>query len=248
MKIFEIFGLSRSGHHAMTNWLIKNMCGYECEMLWKLNIMQNGVYYINEGNLDQDLTMKYIEEQKEKIRMLVISYENCDTNFSILNDKKIYTGPLSINNENVKSFSNNYRIIFLRDFYNNLASRIMSNQKKLSKTREGDIQPWNIGESFIGKWKNHARNFDTNDFISLKYENWLTDKNLRNIFMGKINGVNELYDNKVRGTHSSFDNSNDILNRIDQINLPNDIKDLLKSDNELHYLMGKVGYDYKKLI
>ena len=76
MKIIEIFGLSRSGHHAMTNWLIKNLCGNESPMEWKLSIMNDGLIYINEGNLDKEVTLKYIEDQKHILRTLSMSYEN----------------------------------------------------------------------------------------------------------------------------------------------------------------------------
>lgn len=247
MKIFEIFGLSRSGHHAMTNWLIKNMCGDECAMNWKLNIMANGLFYINEGNLDEDLTLKYIEEQKENIRVLIISYENCNTDYSILNSNRLYKGPLSINNENVKNFSQNYRMIFLRDFYNNLASRIKSNEKNLSKTREGLIQPWNIEGGFIERWKDSAKNFNRKDFLCLKFEDWLQSESIRDDFMKKIINTGEIYDNKVKGTHSSFGENNGVNSRHHMVEIPKETKELIRKDSELHYLMGKLGYEYKQI-
>jgi hypothetical protein len=247
MKIFEIFGLSRSGHHAMTNWLIKNLCGDECAMNWKLNIMANGLYYINEGNLDEGLTLKYIEENKKNIRVLIISYENCDTNYSILNDNKIYKGLLSLNNENIKNFSENHRIIFVRDYYNNLASRIKSNEKNLSKTREGLVQPWNIDDEFIDQWKDIARNFNRKDFISLKFEDWLDSQSVRDDFMKKIINNGEIYDNKVKGTHSSFNENIGLNSRINMVEIPDETKELIRKDSELHYLIGKLGYDYKNI-
>jgi hypothetical protein len=247
MKIFEIFGLSRSGHHAMTNWLIKNLCGDECAMNWKLNIMANGLYYINEGNLDEGLTLKYIEENKKNIRVLIISYENCDTNYSILNDNKIYKGLLSLNNENIKNFSENHRIIFVRDYYNNLASRIKSNEKNLSKTREGLVQPWNIDDEFIDQWKDIARNFNRKDFISLKFEDWLDSQSVRDDFMKKIINNGEIYDNKVKGTHSSFNENIGLNSRIQEDEIPQETKELIRKDSELHYLIGKLGYDYKNI-
>jgi hypothetical protein len=247
MKIFEIFGLSRSGHHAMTNWLIKNLSGDECDMNWKLNIMNDGLFYINEGNLDEELTLKYIEEQKNNIRVLIISYENCYTNYSILNDQKKYKGLLSLNNENIKNFSENYRIIFIRDFYNNLASRIKSNEKNLAKTREGIIQPWNVGELFIEKWKDSAKNFNQKNFICLKFEDWLDSQSDRDNFMKKIINTCEIYDNNVKGTHSSFGESNAVNSRLDMVQIPEETKDLIRKDSELHYLMGRLGYNFKKI-
>lgn len=246
MKIFEIFGLSRSGHHAMTNWLIKNMCGDECEMNWKLNIMNNGLFYINEGNLDEELTLKYIEEQKNNIRVLIISYENCELDYSILNDKKKYTSPLSINNKNVQNFSQNYRIIFIRDFLNNLASRVVSNQKKLASDREGNNINWDLTNKFVRQWKESAKQILTNKCLHLKYEDWLLSETKRDEFITKILGNGELYNNQVKGTHSSFGVGN-TLDRFSEINLDEKIKIELKKDNELHYLIGRLNYEYRTI-
>lgn len=246
MKIIEIFGLSRSGHHAMTNWVIKNLCGDECAMEWKLNIMRNGLFYINEGNLDEELTLKYIEEQKDKIRVLIISYENCFTDYSILNSDKKYDSPLSLNIDSIKNYSKNYRVVFIRDFYDNLSSRIKSNEKNLSKTREGIIQPWNITEGFVEKWKNTAESYSSNNFLSLKFEDWLNKKEVRDSFIEKILGHGEIYDNKVKGTHSSFGDKQ-VIDRFSRIELNNEVKKIIKKDNKLHYLMGSLGYGYKEI-
>jgi hypothetical protein len=246
MKIFEIFGLSRSGHHAMTNWLIKNISGQECGMNWKLNIMSNNVYYINEGNLDKHLTKQYLEDHKNSIRSLFVSYENCFTNFTIFNDKEKYEGPMSINNTNITGFTENYRIVFIRDFYDNLASRIKSNEEKLSKTRDGIFQPWNIEEGFIEKWKENAKTILNNKCIHLKFEDWLISSDYRNRFVSQILTHGELFDNRVSGTHSSFGDKN-VLDRISQVTVPEKVKKLIYSDNELHYLIGALGYQYKKI-
>jgi len=73
MKIFEIFGLARSGHHAVINWMIKNVCGQEAEMKWKLDLVNGkGVTYINEANLDVEVTLKYINEQSQNTKFLFL--------------------------------------------------------------------------------------------------------------------------------------------------------------------------------
>jgi hypothetical protein len=246
MKILEVFGLARSGHHAMINWVLKNLCGEESPMEWKLSILKNGMVYINEGNLDKDATLKYIEEQKDILRGLLISYENCVTNFTILNNNEVYSGPLSINNKNLEEFSNNYRIVFIRNFYDNLASRIKSNENNLSKDREGNFIPWNVDEKFIEDWKNHAKEIINEKCVSLKFEDWLSSVNIRNNFMTRIIGHGEIYDNKVKGTQSSF-NDKDVYDRISKVNIPEKTRDLIRKDSELHYLIGKLGYDYKKI-
>lgn len=246
MKIFEIFGLSRSGHHAMVNWVIKNMISIESEMKWKLEFMQDGLIYINEANLDTDMTLKYIKDHKENMRALVLSYENCTLNYSILNQNLIYTSPLSINLEQVRNFYSNYRIIFIRDFYDNLASRIKSNENNLAKDREGNFVAWDTGKDFIESWKNCARYIVDNKCLWLKFEDWLNSKEIRNQFMTSILGHGELFDNKVKGTISSFGDKN-VIDRFSQVQIPEETKELINQDSELHFLIGKLNYNYKKV-
>jgi hypothetical protein len=244
MKVIEIFGLARSGHHAMTNWVIKNFCGEECPMEWKLSILKDGLVYINEGNLDKDVTLKYIKDQKDILRTLILSYENCSTNFTVLNSDETYYGPLSINNKNLKTPNENYRIVFIRNFYDNLASRIKSNEHNLSKDRDGNFIPWDIGEKFIEDWKNHAKEIVNKKCLYLKFEDWLSSVDVRNDFMIKIINHGEYYDNKVKGTQSSFYND-DVYDRISKVNVPEKTKYLISKDSELHYLIGRLGYDYR---
>jgi hypothetical protein len=246
MEVFEIFGLSRSGHHAMTNWLIKNMVGHECGMEWKLNIMDNGVYYINEGNLDKHLTKEYVKDHKNNFKRLFISYENEKTDFSILNKNEKYITPMSLDVEDMSNINNNYRIVFIRNFYDNLASRIKSNEINLSKSREGQFTPWDTEKDFINLWKNQAKIILENKCLFLKYEDWLTSKNIRDKFINNMLRHGEIFDNKVKGTPSSF-GDNKVIDRFSQIQISEETKELIRKDNELHYLMGALGYEYREI-
>jgi len=61
-------------------------------------------------------------------------------------------------------------------------------------------------------------------------------------------GVKEQFDNtNINGKHSSFGNSKDYLNRFDPNLIPEEIKMLIRKDNELHYLIGKLGYNYVEI-
>lgn len=246
MKIIEVLGFARSGHHAMINWIVKNLAGQEYPMGNKLKVLPGGLFYINEGNFDQELTLRYVEEFKQNGRVLMISYEESPCNFSILNNRREYISPLSIDNKDVYNFSENYRIIFIRDFYDNLASRLKSNELMYSKTRDGVFRPWDVEEQFIDRWKSYAKMIIDKKCISLKFEDWLESKTERNLFIRNFIGTDEHFDNKVSGTNSSFDNQN-FKNRIDLITIPERTKDLIMKDTELHYLIGKLGYDYRKL-
>lgn len=247
MKIIEVFGLSRSGHHAIINWILKNLSGVESEMKWKLDLLNGrGVMYINEANLDIDMTFKYIQEHHENIKYLVLSYENVHENYTILNENKIYDSPtcfetpLKINIEEV------YRIFILRDFYNNLASRIKVNQENKVKLRDGTVFQWDVEENFINLWKEYAKNSIDGKIYFIKYEDWYLKDKIRKKFLKKTLNLKELYDNKVTGTHSSFGDKN-YMDRYKEVELSSKIKKLIKEDNELHYLIGKLGYEYREL-
>jgi hypothetical protein len=247
MKVIEVFGLSRSGHHAIINWIIKNLCGVESEMEWKLDLLNGkGVIYINEANLDIELTYKYIEEHLNNIKYLILSYENTSENFTILNSNYLYTSPLCMDLPIFSNVNEVIKITVLRDFYNNLASRIKANQEKKVKFRDGTIFQWNVEETFIELWKSYARNSINKKNNYIKFEDWVSESEIRRIFLKENIGINEMYDQKVKGTHSSFGN-NDYMNRFKDIQIPSNTKRLIEQDTELHYLIGKLGYEYIKL-
>jgi len=244
MTLFEINSTARSGHHAMLNWLIKNISGYEYQSYDKLKIIPHGVFYINEANFSKELSLDYISKYNEEIRCLFMSYENSEPNYSILCDNEKYIGPMSINNPNIKNLDKNYRIIFIRDFYSNLTSRIKHNNDRI---KNGEKPLWDVGERFINLWKDSAKYILDEKCLYLKFEDWLTSKKLRNDFLSKITQNGELYDNNVRGSFSSFDERTNVIDRFDKEIIPTGIKNLIKNDNELHYLMGVLGYHYRSI-
>lgn len=247
MKIIEVFGLSRSGHHAIINWILKNLCGFESEMKWKLDLLNGmGVVYINEANLDIEMTFKYIQDHYKNTKYLVLSYENCEQNYTILNEKKLYDSPTCVYLPVEVNIEQVYRITVLRDFYNNLASRLKVNKENKVKYRDGTIFQWDVEEKFISLWKSYARNSlnGTNNFI--KFEDWYLDNEIRKKFLKETLGINQLYDNKVKGTHSSFGDDK-YLDRFDVKEVPNKTKKLIEEDSELHYLIGALRYEYKSV-
>jgi len=56
----------------------------------------------------------------------------------------------------------------------------------------------------------------------------------------------EIFDNKVKGTPSSF-GDNKVIDRFSQIQISEETKDLIRKDNELHHLIGTLGYEYKEI-
>jgi hypothetical protein len=51
----------------------------------------------------------------------------------------------------------------------------------------------------------------------------------------------------INGTTSSFGEHKNVMNRFNMVELPEEIKDLIRKDNELHYLIGALGYEYKEI-
>lgn len=247
MKIIEVFGLSRSGHHAIINWILKNLCGLESEMKWKLDLLNGmGVIYINEANLDIEMTFKYIKDHHKNTKYLVLSYENVDENYTILNEKKLYDSPVCVGLPFESKIEKVYRITVLRDFYNNLASRLKVNKENKVKHRDGTVFQWDVEENFINLWKSYARNSVEGRNNYIKFEDWYLDDEIRKKFLKETLDLTQLYDNKVKGTHSSFGDDN-YMNRFDGKELPEKTKKLIEEDTELHYLIGRLKYNYKKL-
>jgi hypothetical protein len=240
----------------MVNWMIKNMLGEECDVGWKFTRMANfsNFLYVNEGNIAPDLTENYINEHIDELGIIFIAYENTRANFSAFVKDHSYKGSCSFDKDFiVGKTQENKRIVLIRDFYNTLASRISSNNKKLSRTEEGEFYPWDVGKGFIAHWKDMARYIVDFAFPHLKYEDWLLNKEKRENFLKEILGHGELEGIKVKGSPSSFDDTKrgrdtlGCMNRFKQISWPEETKKMINDDSELFYLMGRLGYDYKIL-
>ena len=236
-NFYEIFGLGRSGHHAMTNWVIKNLIGVESKIEYKLNLFPNEkFFYINEANLDEHITEKYIEDHAEKNKNFIVTYENCRIDYTFFNEEKRYTSKTCFTDKRIEDYSNT-RIIFIRNFFDNLASRHERNIKNKNNTHD-------IGDYFFDVWKQHAYNILEKNQYHLKYEDWILSPKKRTEFLKQTIGTYEIYDNNVSGTISSYGN-NDYLNRFDPSKIRDEIKDKIISDDELKHLINGLNYKYK---
>lgn len=231
LDIYEIFGLGRSGHHAMINWMIKNIIGIECGMNWKLNVLpEQKLFYINEGNRDIHHMKNYIKICEEDYNHLFISYEDCDINYTSLNDELIYNSKISLNNEYIQHYNNHERVIFIRNFFDNLSSRI--------------IKGFHKEFLFQKLWKQQASNILYKNQKHLKYEDWLTNQSIRSQFLLDVINMYEIHNNNVSGFSSSFDNK-DYLNRFDENLFSDELKENIYKDTELKELMDGLGYEFK---
>jgi hypothetical protein len=245
MNILEVVATKRSGQHAIISWIIRNMTDMVLSLkndlgVIKLEYVNNKILYWNDVNNDQDFGMKLFKESglANNLENLVVNYEDVNNNYSFFSVDEVYRGPL-----NYKRFSDidilyGKRLIILRDFYNCLASRYQQNIS-------GEY-PHSYDQRFINLWKNNAKFLLANPKMGLKFEDWLIDENKRKQILWDYFFIEERYTpDKISGRTSSFYDGK-YNDRFDMINLPNDIKDLIKKDSELHYLMGALGYRYKE--
>jgi hypothetical protein len=246
MEIHEFVALRRSGHHAILNWIIRNMIGQQSEFKYKItHLAGTFLHHINEGNFDTKFSIDYINQNYDKIRNLLVSYEDSDVNFCLFSKDFIFRGPLAPNKFPEYKLQLNQRFIIIRDFYNNLSSRIKGNQDSINK---GLIPVFDVREDFINKWKDYAKNIVSNKLPHLKFEDWLDNPDKRNQFLKENFNIHDRYgiDNIV-GTYSSFGESKNYKKRFDPDLIPEEIKEIVRKDGELHYLIGRLGYDFRKI-
>lgn len=247
MKVYEILALSRSGHHSVINWIIRNTIGFQCDWRYKLNQLgSTGLFFLNEANHDIPYSFQYVIEKKEYIKQLYLNYEDTPGDYTIYNKHTIYRGPLSLSHEEIDHVEFKGRVIIIRDFYNLLSSRIKLNENKISNNWEETKFLLNVEKEFISRWKSQAKSCLYNNTPYLKFEDWLSNKNIREKFLFDNFGLVDHFGVEgVIGTKSSFGSHEGVVDRHKQVEIPDNVKDLIAKDNELHYLMGRLGYEYK---
>jgi hypothetical protein len=248
MKVYETMALSRSGHHSMKNWIIRNLIGFQIGWDYKM-IVATGTnfYHLGEANHDIPLSHHFLNEFKEKIDTIIINYEDAPWNYTILNDNTIFEGPLSLDKRNEYNIDHKGRICFIRDFYDLLSSRIKSNEEDIfSKWNEDKPHLFKVDEIYIERWKSHATACVENKISYLKFEDWLNNKSVRDKFIFENFGVRDSHGiNGVIGSKSSFSTNQNVENRHTTLSLSDEIKDIILSDKDLDYLLTELNY--KKL-
>jgi hypothetical protein len=249
MKLIEITALCRSGHHAVMNWIVRSITGQQCTWSHKMNLLENGFRILSEANHDIPLSYKFIEEQLSETSILIAGYEDTPWNYSIFSNDNIYRGPLSLNKARSYGFDNLLKIVIIRDFYSNLSSRIKSNNnKKMKNWTDGSPHLFDVGKDYIDRWKNIARACVIGKVSYIKFEDWLSDEQKRREFLETNFSVKDMYGTvEIIGTSSSFENIHNVKDRTGQVEIPEEIKELIRKDNELHYLIGALGYQYKEI-
>jgi hypothetical protein len=242
MNLIETIALRRSGHHAVTSWFTKNIIG---RASWPYLItVQTGTKNIiwNDGGYNES-EMELFRNLGFKPENVFINYEDKNSEFTFFQKNHIYSGYGKFDKYDDLNIDDSKRILVVRDFYNNLCSRITQNKKQEKQL--------NITVGFINIWKNHAKSILNDEIHHIKYEEWLTCDECRKKFLQDVFGIKErVKKEQAKGTHSSYDTKSteyDYLNRFDPTIIPDDVKKLIREDNELHYLIGALGYTYREI-
>lgn len=241
MNLLEIIATKRSGHHAMLNWLIKNLFDVQINHWYKLTFLSGkNAWHWND-------TSKKIEEGERLFReaiskneipnFLLVNYEDTPSNYCFFSNDKKYKGKLTQYKFDDINITLKNRVIFIRDFYDTIHSRYLG-------VKNGVVIDGYYDKNFINLWKNHAIYSLKNPTNVLKFEDWKEKKDKRDKFLINNFGIHEMFDSSnIIGTKTS-----NIKSEIkDYSIIPEEIKELIRKDNELHYLIGAMGYDYKKI-
>lgn len=187
----RIVGLSRSGNHAIINWIINQFDGNYC-FLNCVEPKHNPFYTARPLNDEGDVYKSNIsgfnfkEEQKHKFS---------DKDYLLYNHEDCFLGML-----NHKYFKENHDnwvgrslvqhdVLILRDVFNLFASRIKSNLINGHQTHHG-ANP--ISTATLKRlYKQHAREFlgekrNLKDKALINYNLWVQDKDYRKEIAGKL--------------------------------------------------------------
>lgn len=150
---YFVFGMKRSGHHAIINWILNH---YDSFIYYNNCIIKNNkLHYTEKNGIIKNGTPPY------EIKLL--SFE----------DRK------NINQSSIKSISKIKKpiknILIIRDAYNNYASRF---EKKINKSNANWVKNWHNYDD-VEIWKNYAKEFigETNylNAIKINYNLWFQD-------------------------------------------------------------------------
>lgn len=223
---YSFYGLRRSGNHAVLEWLTINLGQSREREVKKKNriIIYGDSCYINELNTyNKDDIKKDIEYCKEEYKNMIISYEDLKPDF------------------NIHGTENFKKIVIIRDIENLFASRY-------KRWVDTGINGMEIDEEVIKKWK-IISDCEKDGFLLIKFENWVSSKEYRDNICEKLQIKNlDITDTITNfGNGSSFTGrkkiptAQDLINRKNQIELPKETIDRLKSEDIIE-IRRKLGY------
>jgi hypothetical protein len=242
MNVIEVIATKRSGHHAMMNWIVKNLINDQIQHWYKITVIGNkSVWLWNDGskNINEGFKLfnQLIHENQQPPKNLIINYEDTNTDYCQFTENKKFNGNMENCNIFGVDINFNNRVLFIRDFYDNIYSRYLAIKNNV-------IEDCLYDKNYIDIWKKHAIYYINNSEKCLKYEDWVSNSKKRKKFL--LNNFNTIEyhgnENIIGTTTSNVKKENKEIS-----NLPEETKDLIRKDNELHYLIGALGYEYKEI-
>ena len=231
MSYHAIYGLRRSGNHAILEWMIKNFSQKDQRHVIKHRLITSGnscyLNAINEYIQSRDLFIDY-NFAKITYKNLLISYEDI---------------PETLESEYTLGFN---KIVILRDILNVVASRYKRMMDIDPKSI--DYKLMEIDEKLFQCWISHASAFKRNVLI-IKFEDWLSSKEQRDRISNSLGCKNIDCVNTIpfHGGGSSFTKMEkipsveDLLNRSEQVKLPTEILERIQKSDILN-LRKEHGY------
>ena len=243
MILIEVNAIRRSGHHAFINWLISNIHNVPytenlCKNKYNVILGNKNILWVNEGEWKIKNIINFITERKDRMDIVIISYEqitneiNHDPNYSILTKElKEKWGVIE-----------HIQIPFVRDYYNNFASLIKASNNNTISNEIKNSYPF-----FIKAYKGQLKHV-LGGIRGVIYDRWVSDPEYSLKVCLKILGkVNQYHPLSIGGTSSSFGKGKQdmslLLNRYKTVKWPKWIMNEIKGDVELSELLSKAGFD-----
>lgn len=111
--IIQLYGLRRSGSHAILAWLLNNL---------EYQYGKSKVGFINDAPVTGNFFEQYLQMFKEKFDAFIITYEDTELQTSFLDE-------------------NHHKLVIIRDIYNMIASRLKRNTKD-TQVDENIVKLW----------------------------------------------------------------------------------------------------------
>lgn len=210
IKLYEFYGLRRSGLHAIMKWILCNFT--DCENLKDFGeyfLYSNGVLFID-NYYDEYCDDILVVLRATKPTIIFVLYEDQDLNISLLNK-------MSLN------IDEKYKFTIYRSLENTIASRVRFNEKNT------DFQLL-LDDYIFNQWFENVNYCNT-----ICYENWLLDKTYRDEISKKLKVENKDIINNVsyNGGGSSFvglnlDSKKNLLNREKMVEIDNKFIEKIK--------------------
>lgn len=185
VNYFKIFGLRRSGNHAIINWIVANG---ESLVYFHNDLQRMGVFQIEPDYLPAFDATTHVTPARffQNIDSAVISFENRTLDF-FRDQSDIYLGSL---NERFRSVTVR-KIIVIREYYNFMASiyMCMLNGHDWVRTRGGDISKTNLMSLY---WRDYVeRGLDPDSqFRLVDYDRWCKAPGYRNELANQLDFEN----------------------------------------------------------